>query len=63
MLLFYKKILEEYLADDKAATAIEYGLIAAGIAVAISAVIFSFGDIMAENFSSSSDLIAERNAD
>ena len=63
MFLFSKNILKSYLADEKAATAIEYGLIAAGLAVAISAVIFNFGDIMAENFSSSADLVAERNAD
>lgn len=31
------------LADKKGATAIEYGLIAAGIAVTISAVVFVFG--------------------
>ena len=33
------------------ATAIEYGLIAAGIAVAISAVVFTFGEDLATMFS------------
>ena len=33
-----------FAADQQGSTAIEYGLIAAGIAVAISAVVFTFGD-------------------
>jgi pilus assembly protein Flp/PilA len=33
-----------FLRDEKAATAIEYGLIAAGIAVAIIAAVFALGD-------------------
>jgi len=36
--------LKSYLKCLKGATAIEYGLIAAGIAVAISASVFFFGD-------------------
>lgn len=32
-----------FKADERGATAIEYGLIAAGIAVAISAAVFTFG--------------------
>lgn len=36
--------LKSYLKSDKAATAIEYGLIVAGIALAISASVFFFGD-------------------
>jgi len=39
------------------ATAIEYGLIAAGIAVAISAVVFTFGDQLAGMFSEMSTKI------
>jgi pilus assembly protein Flp/PilA len=34
---------KKMLCDEKGATAIEYGLIAAGIAVAIIAVVFSIG--------------------
>ena len=34
--------------DSKGATAIEYGLIAAGIAVAIIAAVFGFGGIAAD---------------
>jgi Flp pilus assembly pilin Flp len=36
--------LKSYLKSDEAATAIEYGLIVAGIALAISASVFFFGD-------------------
>lgn len=35
---------ETYLRNEKGATAIEYGLIAAGIAIAIVAVVFTLGD-------------------
>jgi len=43
---------------EDGATAIEYGLIAAGIAVAISAVVFTLGDELANLFSTMSDQIA-----
>ncbi len=35
---------EAFMLSDDGATAIEYGLIAAGIAVAISVVVFAVGD-------------------
>lgn len=35
---------EAYLKKEDGATAIEYGLIAAGISLAIAAVVFTFGD-------------------
>ncbi|MFH1158900.1 MAG: Flp family type IVb pilin [Pseudomonadota bacterium] len=35
---------EAFMRSDEGATAIEYGLIAAGIAVAISVVVFAVGD-------------------
>ncbi|MCF8495236.1 MAG: Flp family type IVb pilin [Alphaproteobacteria bacterium] len=35
---------EAYLRDENGATAIEYGLIAAGISLAIASVVFTFGD-------------------
>ena len=40
--LWVKK--EAFVRSDDGATAIEYGLIAAGIAVAISVVVFAVGD-------------------
>ena len=42
--------LRAYARDDKGATAIEYGLIAAGIAVAIIAAIFALGDTISNFF-------------
>lgn len=39
--------LKSYINDHSGATAIEYGLIAAGIALAISASVFFFGDAVA----------------
>ena len=36
-------LYQAYAKDEKGATAIEYGLIAAGISLAIVAVVFAFG--------------------
>lgn len=44
MLITIHETLKSYLGSLKGATAIEYGLIAAGIAMAISASVFFFGD-------------------
>lgn len=41
---------EAYLRDENGATAIEYGLIAAGISLAIAAVVFTFGDDLTSLF-------------
>lgn len=41
-----------FLGDDRGATAIEYGLIAAGIAVAIIAVVAGLGSALNTTFSS-----------
>ena len=38
--------IRSFAASTDGATAIEYGLIAAGIALAISAAVFGFGDIV-----------------
>jgi len=38
-----KRIVQKFLADNSGATAIEYGLIAAGIALAIIAVVNGLG--------------------
>ena len=55
--LFAKK--EAFIRSEEGATAIEYGLIAAGIAVAISAVVFTFGGELAAMFQETSDKISE----
>jgi pilus assembly protein Flp/PilA len=41
---------EAYLKNQDGATAIEYGLIAAGISLAIVAVVFTFGDQLQATF-------------
>ncbi|MBR1272261.1 Flp family type IVb pilin [Bradyrhizobium sp. AUGA SZCCT0222] len=45
-----KKMLKEFIADESGATAIEYGLIAAGIALAIIAAVQGVGGKLATNF-------------
>ena len=39
-----KNLVSRFVKDESGATAIEYGLIAAGIAVAIIAAVFALGD-------------------
>jgi pilus assembly protein Flp/PilA len=53
--LFAKK--EAYFRSEEGATAIEYGLIAAGIAVAISVVVFTFGDNLSQLFQDMADKV------
>lgn len=45
-----RKFFRRFLSDRKAATAIEYGLIAAGIAIAIAAVVILMGSRIADLF-------------
>lgn len=59
MLKLISKI-EAYKKNEKGATAIEYGLIAAGIAVAISVVVFTFGGDLSDLFSDMGDKLSER---
>jgi pilus assembly protein Flp/PilA len=47
--------LTQFLRDESGATAIEYGLIAAGIAVAIIAVVNGLGDKLQSTFQKVSD--------
>ena len=44
------KTVQEFLADESGATAIEYGLIAAGIALAIIAAVQGVGTKLSSNF-------------
>ena len=46
------KLVLRFLKDDSGATAIEYGLIAAGISVAIIAVVQSLGSSLNTTFTS-----------
>ena len=54
--------LQSLVMDKKGATAIEYGLIAAGIAVGISAVVFTFGEDLQGLFSDMGTLLRDRPA-
>ncbi|KRQ06216.1 MULTISPECIES: Flp family type IVb pilin [Bradyrhizobium] len=42
-------VLRSFLADESAATAIEYGLIAAGIALAIVTIVTNTGSVLLSN--------------
>jgi len=53
---------ESWMKSEDGATAIEYGLIAAGIAVAISAVVFTFGADLATMFSDMATTISGASA-
>ena len=46
------KLVLRFLKDSSAATAIEYGLIAAGISIAIIAVVNSLGSTLNDKFTS-----------
>jgi pilus assembly protein Flp/PilA len=51
------RLFGKFLADESGATAIEYGLIAAGIAVAIITVVGQLGDKLNETFTSVKDAL------
>ena len=50
-----RKIFQRFMRDESGATAIEYGLIAAGISVAIIAVVNGLGGKLNTTFQSVSD--------
>jgi pilus assembly protein Flp/PilA len=47
-----KKVLSKFLSDESGATAIEYGLIAAGISLAIIAIVNGIGTNLNEKYTS-----------
>ena len=47
-----KNLVSRFMKDESGATAIEYGLIAAGIAIAIIAAVQGVGTKLSSNFSS-----------
>jgi pilus assembly protein Flp/PilA len=60
-----KKLLafrEAYLRNEDGATAIEYGLIAAGISLAIATVVFTFGNDLFTLFDTMSGKLSDANA-
>ena len=54
---------DAYLKNEDGATAIEYGLIAAGISLAIVAVVFTFGDQLETTFTSIETAMVNANAE
>ena len=50
--LVLKSMIQKFWSDESGATAIEYGLIAAGIALAIITVVNSLGSTMNDKFTS-----------
>jgi pilus assembly protein Flp/PilA len=52
------KTLRRFLRDERAATAIEYGLIAAGISVAIITVVITLGSQLQSTFTNISSQLA-----
>lgn len=57
MLIKLLALKNAYMADEKGATAIEYGLLAAGIALVIIGAVFAFGDRLALLFSGMADAL------
>jgi pilus assembly protein Flp/PilA len=51
-------LYQAYTTKEDGATAIEYGLIAAGIALAIAAVVFTLGDTMEGVFTDINDEVS-----
>ncbi len=54
MVKFIAKI-QAYMTDEEGATAIEYGLIAAGISLVIATAVFAFGDDLVALFEDMGD--------
>jgi pilus assembly protein Flp/PilA len=53
--------IQAYMQSEEGATAIEYGLIAGGISLAIVAALFAFGDQLGETFGTMSEKMTEAN--
>ena len=51
--------MRRFLTDDQGATAIEYGLIVAGVCLTIAGVIYGFSDEVIEMFDGLSGQLAE----
>lgn len=51
-----------YFSNEDGATAIEYGLIAAGISLAIVAAVFTFGDELTNTFGAMNTAMVDANA-
>jgi pilus assembly protein Flp/PilA len=61
MLKLIQKAQSRFIKDESGATAIEYGLIAVAISVAIAASVFTFGDELVAVFEGLSGSLANPN--
>ena len=52
------EMIKRFLKEEEGVTAIEYGLIAAGIAVAIVAIVFSVGTSLSTKFNTVNSCLA-----
>lgn len=52
-----KRMVSRWINDQNGSTAIEYGLIVAGVCLAIATAVFTFGDSMEEMYANLSDLL------
>ena len=50
-------LLQTFKSEEDGATAIEYALIAAGIALAIAAAVYAFGDVLIGQFETMGDTL------
>jgi len=57
-----KNLVSRFMKDESGATAIEYGLIAAGISVAIITVVQTVGSSLVANFTTVSDALTSASA-
>jgi len=57
-----KNLVSRFMKDESGATAIEYGLIAAGISVAIITVVQTVGSSLVANFTTVSDALTAASA-
>ena len=57
-----KNLISRFMKDESGATAIEYGLIAAGISVAIITVVQTVGSSLVANFTTVSDALTSASA-
>lgn len=55
-----KNLVARFANDESGATAIEYGLIAAGVGVAISVIVFTLGSTLRSMFTDINSAIAGR---
>ncbi len=59
MLEFFRSLLPSVRRDEDGASAVEYGLLVAGIAALVVAVVFLLGGVVSSSFSDTCEAIAD----